>query len=331
MMVNPLSHSISSKTTRVSNLRTRLQLARKLCRISPLRVLLFVVLGCTTFLSPSSAFALFLAGNQGSDVPFDVTYEQSLSLSFDQVLSVRNQFLLPVSIAAWQLELELHPTSGAHGSLNFTAISAAEDPLFDSGIGPAPDPELPSDHVQTSDADTGLLGRLLLSGEWGNIVKLSITASPNAAGTFELVSPVFNPLTPEFGSSWLPPLAFEPEGFENATLSSLSGFVLLGTIHINGASAPGDFNGDTVVDAQDYNKWRSEFGQTADPPGSGSDGNINGVVDGADYVVWRKNCSGPLESGVSIPEPQALTLLLVFIGVRLGFSSYRIRRPSLPI
>lgn len=330
MMVNPLSHS-TSKATEVSNSRTTLQLARRQRRTSPLLLLSSAVTASLALLVAPNAFALFLTGSQGTEFPFDATYQQTPSLSFDQVLSVRNQFLLPVSIAAWQLELELHQTSGANGSLNFTVISAAEDPLFDSGIGPVPDPELPSDHVQTSDADTGILGRLLLSGEWGNIVKLSITASPDAAGTFELVSPVFNPLTPEFGSSWLPPLAFEPEGFENATLSSLSGFVLLGTIHINGASPPGDFNGDTLVDAQDYNKWRSEFGQTADPPGSGSDGNINGVVDGADYVVWRKNCSAPLESGVSIPEPQAFTLLLAFIGVRLGFSSYRIRRPSLPI
>jgi hypothetical protein len=34
--------------------------------------------------------------------------------------------------------------------------------------------------------------------------------------------------------------------------------------------------------------WKAAFG-TSVVPGSGSDGNGNGVIDAADYVIWRKN------------------------------------------
>jgi hypothetical protein len=75
---------------------------------------------------------------------------------------------------------------------------------------------------------------------------------------------------------------------------------------------PGDFNGDQVVDAQDYNVWRGDFGDTV-TAGTGADGNANGMIDAADYVVWRKNLIG-VGSGAgltAVPEPSALNLLIV--------------------
>ena len=46
---------------------------------------------------------------------------------------------------------------------------------------------------------------------------------------------------------------------------------------------PGDYNGDGVVNAQDYDTWVAVYG-TSD---SGADGNGDGVVDAADFTVWR--------------------------------------------
>jgi hypothetical protein len=71
----------------------------------------------------------------------------------------------------------------------------------------------------------------------------------------------------------------------------------------------GDYNGDSVVDAQDYNVWRGDFGETI-AAGGGADGNGNGVIDAADYVVWRKNVSAGSGSGLTtVPEPSELMLV----------------------
>ncbi len=74
---------------------------------------------------------------------------------------------------------------------------------------------------------------------------------------------------------------------------------------------PGDYNGDQIVDAQDYTEWRGGFGGSV-TPGTGADGNGNGVIDAADYVIWRKNVGGAgAGSGLaSIPEPSSMILLV---------------------
>jgi T5SS/PEP-CTERM-associated repeat protein len=108
---------------------------------------------------------------------------------------------------------------------------------------------------------------------------------------------------------------------------------------------PGDFNRDGTVDSADYvvwrkglgttytandfNTWRSNFGNTtaADLPG---DFNDDGKVDSADYVVWRKiggtqaqfntwranfgRSSGSGSLSANVPEPTSLTLYLVLLG-----------------
>ncbi len=74
---------------------------------------------------------------------------------------------------------------------------------------------------------------------------------------------------------------------------------------------PGDYNGDQIVDAQDYNVWRGDFGHSV-TAGTGADGNGNGVIDAGDYVVWRNNLSaGSGSSLASVPEPSGLVLLVV--------------------
>ena len=53
---------------------------------------------------------------------------------------------------------------------------------------------------------------------------------------------------------------------------------------------PGDYNGDSVVNEDDYHLWRSTFGAMADiTAGLPADGNRNGTVDAADYTFWRNN------------------------------------------
>lgn len=76
----------------------------------------------------------------------------------------------------------------------------------------------------------------------------------------------------------------------------------------------GDYDVDGDVDTADYAFWRTSYGQSAQPPGNGADGNNNGIVDTADYVVWREHFGSGQASGAGamnlVPEPTSLCLAL---------------------
>jgi hypothetical protein len=86
------------------------------------------------------------------------------------------------------------------------------------------------------------------------------------------------------------------------------------------ASAPqGDYTGDFIVDENDYNLWKADFGSTEN---LAADGNGNGIIDAADYTVWRDSLtagSGSLAS-VAVPEPTAITLWIIGVVLCLGRS-----------
>jgi hypothetical protein len=86
----------------------------------------------------------------------------------------------------------------------------------------------------------------------------------------------------------------------------------------------GDYNRSGMVDAADYDVWRSGFGQSG--PSLAADGNGDDRVDAADYVLWRDNFVGGAAAsafsigssfGSSVPEPASGMLLMaaVFSGV----------------
>jgi hypothetical protein len=80
----------------------------------------------------------------------------------------------------------------------------------------------------------------------------------------------------------------------------------------------GDYDGDQIVNAQDYTVWRGNFDGNV-TPGTGADGNGNGVIDGADYVVWRNNVtSGSGTTLASVPEPTAIGLAFVALMISGG-------------
>lgn len=95
---------------------------------------------------------------------------------------------------------------------------------------------------------------------------------------------------------------------------------------------PGDYNGDGTVDTDDYDTWRSSFGDTTLLV---ADGNGDGRVDAADYSVWRDNVGaswqdlafgaggGSIAAGV--PEPAGAALILVAFSASLAV--FRRRRP----
>jgi hypothetical protein len=86
----------------------------------------------------------------------------------------------------------------------------------------------------------------------------------------------------------------------------------------SGGSAPGDYNGDGAVNAQDYNTWKSAYGNSV-APGTGADGNGDGIVDAVDYTVWRNNLGAGAGSGgiATVPEPNSLVVAILALSFSL--------------
>ena len=83
----------------------------------------------------------------------------------------------------------------------------------------------------------------------------------------------------------------------------------------------GDYDLNGIVDGQDYNIWRQQFGNTV-RWGTSADGNGDGVVNSADFVVWRKNIGRTLPSAAAtlgppypVPEPTAVVYLAVCLSL----------------
>jgi hypothetical protein len=88
---------------------------------------------------------------------------------------------------------------------------------------------------------------------------------------------------------------------------------------------PGDYDGNGVVDSDDYAYWSANVGDTSSLV---ADGNGDQVVDAADYVVWRKSVgltwqslgagTGQNSSAEGAPEPSALVLAAIALSWLCG-------------
>lgn len=82
-----------------------------------------------------------------------------------------------------------------------------------------------------------------------------------------------------------------------------------------GGVLEGDYNGNGIVDAADYTRWRDTLGSTTQLD---ADGSGNNVIDQADYDVWVNNFGmmGGIGASVSaVPEPATVVLCVLAIGV----------------
>jgi acetyl esterase/lipase len=83
------------------------------------------------------------------------------------------------------------------------------------------------------------------------------------------------------------------------------------------ARTPGDYNGDGVVDDQDYWVWKQEYGTNH----ATADGNGDGIVDAVDYTVWRNSLpSGSSNAAKAVPEA-GVSLLVVSGACATGWMS----------
>jgi prepilin-type N-terminal cleavage/methylation domain-containing protein len=103
-------------------------------------------------------------------------------------------------------------------------------------------------------------------------------------------------------------------------------------------SLPGDYDGNGAVEPADFDKWKTEFGMAVAVPGSGSDGNADGIVNAADYNVWRNYLGSGGGAGsaaeragassppiLAVPEPTTFALLSCLTTI-LGVCGLRRRR-----
>jgi hypothetical protein len=273
----------------------------------------------------SSAYGISIALSVATSEPFSITVRRDSVNSTDLVLTVSNETNSTVTVLGWQLGLQLHPRTGAQGSLLFQSVMTAPESLFGPDPGPTSNLSEPSSHLIATDFDMATLTGQPVHPEMPrNILKLNLSADANTNGFFELVMPEFNPANPDVGTFWLEPDGTSPRPIANSTPSELSGHILLGTIQVVPAGPPilGDYNMNGVVDATDYHRWRAEFGSTPTSAGGAADGNGNSVIDAADYVVWRNAMesagAGPgSQADAVVPEPQTC------VGVILGICLYR--------
>jgi hypothetical protein len=69
-------------------------------------------------------------------------------------------------------------------------------------------------------------------------------------------------------------------------------------------SIPGDYNLDSIVSHADFSVWGDTLGQLVSPPGSGADGDANGVVSASDFEFYRSHYG----SAALSPSPDILPL-----------------------
>lgn len=87
----------------------------------------------------------------------------------------------------------------------------------------------------------------------------------------------------------------------------------LGSLVVPGMA--GDFNGDGMINTNDYMLWKETFGSTSDLR---ADGNGDMLVNLADYTVWRDNLNSANGNALvvtKVPEPTSLALLTALISM----------------
>jgi GH18 family chitinase len=94
---------------------------------------------------------------------------------------------------------------------------------------------------------------------------------------------------------------------------------LLKTAYLKNETLGGDFDGNGIVDANDYAVWQSTFGNTTGD--MRADGNGDGAVNAADFTVWRDhmtNLGTGASSSFTVPEPATIRLLVIASSLIMG-------------
>jgi probable HAF family extracellular repeat protein len=81
------------------------------------------------------------------------------------------------------------------------------------------------------------------------------------------------------------------------------------------STIPGDFNGDSSVDAADLASWKAGFGASGNATRSQGDADGDLDVDGSDFLTWQRNLGGAAMSVSPAPVPEPLSVVLALLGI----------------
>ena len=90
--------------------------------------------------------------------------------------------------------------------------------------------------------------------------------------------------------------------FDNLTVWSAPAFA---------STENADFNGNGIVDANDFLTLQRNLGLTGQTDNSNGDANFDGIIDGADVAIWNSQygTSPLISSATTVPEPTTVVLL----------------------
>ncbi len=196
----------------------------------------------------------------------------------------------------------------------------------------------PSQHLEPGATYSGLGFESELAARWGNSTGQTASdwhvagVTDNAGSGYQAGSPNYRQSTNEVDP---PPNAVNlPPSPMPATVTS-NHAVPYGTILTNTLGAPnfmlGDYNKDGKVNAADYVVWRNTVGQTgSDLVDHPADGDHNYVVGSNDYNVWRSHFGQPSGSGAgaavlasTVPEPAGWYLAMWAAFAAIGLRQNR--------
>jgi hypothetical protein len=218
------------------------------------------------------------------------------------------------SISFGQLENVAGGTAGVSETIRWEADAAGLTPLVITGIGGP----LASNRVQLEDpsevaANTG--AGPTLQGD-GIALELNL-----AAITANMTLTLIDNQTPDPITGFFENPAITKDLYEEG--ASITGAGFNGTVSISYVGGNGndvvlslvvapnaDFNGDGLVDGQDFLTWQRSFGVSSGATRALGDANGDGAVNQADFTVWSAQfgTSPSHAAGASVPEPHGLLI-----------------------
>jgi hypothetical protein len=130
---------------------------------------------------------------------YDPTSQEPLKLT----LQISNDSTSAADIFFWRIELQATALQNSSGTLEFTAVQTADDPLFPAPSQPGTLSSLPNSRIVIEDSDFSvpLPGQTISADSSVNIVHLLAIASPDASGPFE-IEMLLEGLSSDDGSFW---------------------------------------------------------------------------------------------------------------------------------
>jgi hypothetical protein len=243
------------------------------------------------------------AGNPSFPIePVDSQIENPAELgrSYIDDMAIGTAWQDVAQVAVPRLTLRINPTSGAAKLVNATSVSF----------------ELDGYSVESE------LARLNPTG-WTSLDDANLGSwLENRATSTQLIESFFN------GATTIAPggqlslgTLFLPGGAQDLTgrFSTHDGLINLFNVQFTvGGPSVGDFNGDGSTTGADFLVWQRTLGSNV-TPGTGADGDNNGIVGAGDLAVWRSNFGqSSVAAAQGVPEPSAIAISAACIAAALG-------------